>query len=89
MPGIDSLKHAVAKGLGVGIVPRVVVASGVTGAGLLAVPLAAARGTRALTLVYCGSEGPATAAGHFVEALRSMGDDTSARRTPACMRASR
>ena len=52
MPGIDSLKHAVAVGLGIGVVPRATVSSGGAGIGLTAVPLSAERGAKALTVVY-------------------------------------
>jgi len=73
MPGIDSLKHAVAVGLGVGVVPRAMVSSGGAGTGLTAVPLSAERGTRALTVVYRDNDERPTAADEFIEALRSAG----------------
>ena len=71
MPGIDSLKHAVAEGLGIAIVPRAVV-NGRAGAGLVAVPLSATRGTRTLTVVYGKGEGRTAAADEFIEARISM-----------------
>ena len=71
MPGIDSLKHAVAEGLGIAIVPRAVV-NGRAGAGLVAVPLSATTGTRTLTVVYRKGEGRTAAADEFIEALISM-----------------
>ena len=88
MPGLDSLKQAVANGLGIGIVPRAA-ASILTPAGLVAIPLLAARTASARTLVYRGNDGARTAAGHFVEALRCAGDDRAARQAPVPMRAAR
>ncbi len=52
MPGTDSLKHAVAVGLGIGVLPRAMVSSGGAVTGLTAMPLSVERGTRALTVVY-------------------------------------
>jgi DNA-binding transcriptional LysR family regulator len=88
MPGLDSLKHAVANGLGIGIVPRAAVSS-LTPAGLVAIPLLAARAARARTLVYRGTDGQRTAVDEFVEALRCAGDDRSSRNAPIAMRAAR
>ena len=88
MPGLDSLKQAVANGLGIGIVPRAA-ASILTPAGLVAIPLLAARTASARTLVYRGNDGARTAAGHFVEALRCAGDDRASRPAPIPMRAAR
>ena len=51
MPGLDSLKHAVANGLGIGIVPGAAVSS-LTPAGLVAIPLPTGRAASARTLVY-------------------------------------
>ena len=48
MPGVDSLKHAVANGLGIGIVPRAAVSSLTAPAGLVVIPLPAARAASAL-----------------------------------------
>ena len=88
MPGLDSLKQAVANGLGIGIVPRAA-ASILTPAGLVAIPLLAARTASARTLVYRGNDGARTAAGDFVEALRCAGDDRASRQAPIPMRAAR
>ena len=88
MPGLDSLKHAVANGLGIGIVPRASVSS-LTPAGLVAIPLLAARAARARTLVYRDTDRQRTAVEDFVEALRSTGEDRGSRRTPIAMRAAR
>jgi DNA-binding transcriptional LysR family regulator len=88
MPGLDSLKHAVANGLGIGIVPRAAVSS-LTPAGLVAIPLPAARAASARTLVYRENDGPRTAVADFVEALRCAGEDRAPRTTPIAMRAAR
>jgi DNA-binding transcriptional LysR family regulator len=77
MPGIDSLKHAVAVGLGIGVVPRAMVSSGGAGTGLTAVPLSAERGTRTLTVVYRENDQRPTAADEFIDALRSAGASAS------------
>jgi DNA-binding transcriptional LysR family regulator len=74
MPGLDSLKQAVANGLGIGIVPRGA-ASSLTPAGLVAIPLLAVRAASARTLVYRDNDGARTAVEDFVEALRCAGDD--------------
>jgi DNA-binding transcriptional LysR family regulator len=89
MPGVDSLKQAVANGLGIGIVPRAVVSSLTASAGLVVIPLSAARAASALTLVYRGNEGEPKAVEDFVEALRSTGEDRASRTAPIAMRASR
>jgi DNA-binding transcriptional LysR family regulator len=88
MPGLDSLKHAVANGLGIGIVPRAAVSS-LTPAGLVAIPLPAARAARARTLVYRDTDGQRTAVEDFVEALRCAGEDRGSRKAPITMRAAR
>jgi DNA-binding transcriptional LysR family regulator len=88
MPGLDSLKQAVANGLGIGIVPRAA-ASILTPAGLVAIPLLAAGAASARTLVYRDNDGARTAAGDFVEALRCAGDDRASRQAPIPMRAAR
>jgi len=88
MPGLDSLKQAVANGIGIGIVPRAA-ASILTPAGLVAIPLLAARTASARTLVYRGNDGARTAAGHFVEALRCAGDDRASRQAAIPMRVAR
>jgi DNA-binding transcriptional LysR family regulator len=74
MPGLDSLKQAVANGLGIGIVPRGA-ASSLTPAGLVAIPLLAVRAASARTLVYRDNDGARTAVEDFVEALWCAGDD--------------
>jgi DNA-binding transcriptional LysR family regulator len=88
MPGLDSLKHAVASGLGIGIVPRAAVSS-LTAAGLVAIPLPAARATRARTLVYLDTDGQRTAVDDFVEALRCSEEARGSRTAPIALRAAR
>jgi DNA-binding transcriptional LysR family regulator len=88
MPGLDSLKHAVANGLGIGIVPHAAV-SGLTPAGLVAIPLPPARATRARTLVYRDTGGQRTAVEDFVEVLQCAGEDRASRNAPIAMRAAR
>ena len=88
MPGLDSLKHAVANGLGVGIVPRAAVSS-LTPAGLVAIPLPAPRTASTRTLVYRDTDGKRTAVESFVEALRCAGEDRASRNAPIAMRAAR
>jgi DNA-binding transcriptional LysR family regulator len=87
MPGIDSLKHAVAEGLGIAIVPRAVV-NGRAGAGLVAVPLSATGGGCTLTVVYRKGEGRTAAADEFIETLRSAGGRSRPRQASISMRAS-
>ena len=87
MPGIDSLKHAVAVGLGFGVVSRAMVSGG-AGTGLTAVPLSAERPTRTLTVVYRENDQPPTAADDFINALRGAGAKASAS-TPVSIRTSR
>ena len=89
MPGVDSLKQAVANGLGIGIVPRAAVSSLTAHAGLVVIPLSAARTASALTLVYRDNDGPPNPVEDFVEALRSTGEDRAPRKAPIAMRASR
>ena len=88
MPGLDSLKHAVANGLGIGIVPRAVVSS-LTPAGLVAIPLPAARAASARTLVYRDTHGQRTAVEDFVEALRCAREERGSRKAPVAIRAAR
>jgi DNA-binding transcriptional LysR family regulator len=88
MPGLDSLKHAVANGLGIGIVPHVAVSS-LTPAELVAIPLSAVRAARARTLVYRDADGQGTAVEDFVEVLRCAGDERGSRIAPIAMRAAR
>jgi DNA-binding transcriptional LysR family regulator len=89
MPGVDSLKQAVANGLGIGIVPRAAVSSRTAHAGLVVIPLSAARAASALTLVYRNNDGQPNAVEDFVEAVRRTGDDRASRKAPIAMRASR
>jgi DNA-binding transcriptional LysR family regulator len=89
MPGIDSLKQAVASGLGIGIVPRAVVSNLTAPAGLVVIPLSAPRAVSALTLVYRDNDRQPSAVEDFVDALRSMGEDSALRRTPIAVRTSR
>ena len=86
MPGIDSLKHAVAEGLGIAIIPRAVV-HGRPGAGLVAVPLSATRRTRAPIVVYREGGGRTAAADDFIEALRGAGEQSRQRQSSISMRA--
>ena len=88
MPGLDSLKHAVANGLGIGIVPRAAISS-LTPTGLVAIPLPAAHAPRARTLVYRDTHGQRTAVEDFVEALQCAGEDCGSRKAPIAMRAVR
>jgi DNA-binding transcriptional LysR family regulator len=89
MPGVDSLKQAVANGLGIGIVPRAAISSLTAHAGLVAIPLSAARAASALTLVYCNNDGQPNAVEDFVEAVRTTGEDHASRNAPIAMSASR
>jgi DNA-binding transcriptional LysR family regulator len=89
MPGVDSLKQAVASGLGIGIVPRAVISNLTAPAGLVVIPLSAARAVSALTLVYRDNDRQPSAVEDFVDALRSLGEDSALRKTPIAVRASR
>jgi DNA-binding transcriptional LysR family regulator len=89
MPGVDSLKQAVANGLGIGIVPRAAVSSLNATAGLVVIPLSAARVASALTLVYRDNEGQPNAVEDFVEVLRNTREDRASRKAPIAMRVSR
>jgi DNA-binding transcriptional LysR family regulator len=89
MPGVDSLKHAVANGLGIGIVPRAAVSSLTAHAGLVVIPLLAAPAASALTLVYRDNDGQPNAVEDFVEVLRSKCVDRVSRRAPIALRVSR
>jgi DNA-binding transcriptional LysR family regulator len=88
MPGLDSLKHAVANGLGIGVVPCAAVSS-LTPAGLVAIPLPPARAASERTLVYRDTDGQRTAVEDFLDALRCMGENRASRKTPVAMRAAR
>jgi DNA-binding transcriptional LysR family regulator len=89
MPGVDSLKQAVANGLGIGIVPRAVVASLPAPADLVVIPLSAARGVGILTIVYRDNEGRPNVVQGFVHAVRRTIEDRASRKTPIAMRVSR
>ena len=89
MPGVDSLKQAVANGLGIGIVPRAVVSSVGAHAGLVVIPLSAARATSTLTLVYRNHDGQPNAVEDFIAALRSTVKDRAPRKAPIALRMSR
>ena len=86
MPGVDSLKQAVANGLGIGIVPRAAISMRTAYAGLAVIPLAAARAASALTLVYRDHDGQPNAVEDFVEVLRSAGEDRVSRKAPIALR---
>ncbi|MGH9238112.1 MAG: LysR family transcriptional regulator [Vicinamibacterales bacterium] len=88
MPGLDSLKHAVVNGLGIGVVPRDAVSSLIP-AGLVAIPLPATRAGGARTLVYRDTDGQRTAVEDFLEALRCTAEDRASRTAPIAMRAAR
>ena len=88
MPGLDSVKHAVSNGLGIGIVPRAVVSSLIP-AGLVAIPLPAARADQERRLVYRDTDGHRTTAENFIEAVRCAGEERSSRQAPIAMRAAR
>jgi DNA-binding transcriptional LysR family regulator len=89
MPGVDSLKQAVANGLGIGILPRAAVSSLTAHAGLVVIPLSAARAASALTLVYRDNDGPPNVVEDFVAVLRSMGEERVSRKAPIALRVSR
>jgi DNA-binding transcriptional LysR family regulator len=89
MPGIDSLKQAVVSGLGIGIVPRAVISSVTAPAGLVAIPLSAVHTASGLTLVYREHNGQSDAVGSFIEVLRSRGEESTVRREPITLMASR
>jgi DNA-binding transcriptional LysR family regulator len=88
MPGLDSLKHAVAHGLGIGIVPCGAVSS-LTPAGLVAIPLPAARAARARTLVYRDADGQRTAVEEFVDALGWATEECGSPQVPIAVRITR
>ena len=89
MPGVDSLKQAVANGLGIGIVPRAAISRLTAHAGLVVIPLSAAQAASALTLVYRDHNGRPNAVEDFVEVFRSTGEDRASRTAPIAMRISR
>ena len=75
-------------GLGIGLVPRAAV-SILTPAGLVAIPLPAARVDGTRTLVYRDTNGQRTAVEDFVEALLCTAEDRASRKAPIAMRAAR
>ena len=89
MLGVDSLKQAVANGLGIGIVPRAAISRLTAHAGLVVIPLSAAQAASALTLVYRDNNGRPNVVEDFVEVLRSTGEDGVSRKTPIALRMSR
>ncbi len=89
MPGVDSLKQAVANGLGIGIVPRAVVASLPATGDLVVIPLSAARGASVLTIVYRDNQAQPNVVQDFVDALRSTIEDRASRKVSIAMRVSR
>ena len=89
MPGVDSLKQAVANGLGIGIVPRAAVSSLTAHAGLVVIPLSGALTASALTFVYRDNDRQPNAVEDFVDVLRSTGEDDVSSKTPIALRMSR
>jgi DNA-binding transcriptional LysR family regulator len=87
MPGLDSLKHAVADGLGMGVVPCAAVS--MLPAGLVAIPLPAVRADGGRTLVYRDPGGQRTAVEDFVEALRCTPAGRGSRKAPIAVRVAR
>jgi DNA-binding transcriptional LysR family regulator len=88
MPGVDTLKQAVANGIGIGIVPRAVVASLPATGDLVVIPLSAARGASVLTIVYRDNEAQPNVVQDFVDALRSTIEDRAPRKASIAMRMS-
>ena len=68
---------------------RAVVSSPTASAGLVVIPLSAARAASARTLVYRDNDGQPRAVEDFVEAVRSTGEDRASRKAPMAVRASR
>jgi DNA-binding transcriptional LysR family regulator len=89
MPGIDSLKQAVANGLGIGIVPRAAVSRRTAHAGLVVIQLSLAQAASALTLVYRDNNGRPNAVEDFVAVLRSTREDRVSGKAPIALRVSR
>jgi len=89
MPGVDSLKQAVVKGLGIGIVPRAVVANLPAPADLVVIPLSPTRGASVLTIVYRDNEGQSDVVQEFVDALGRTIEDRASRTARIAMRVSR
>ena len=76
-------------GLGIGIVSRAAISRLTAHAGLVVIPLSAARAASAPTLVYRDNDRQPNAVEDFVEVLRSTGEDRASRTTPIAMRVSR
>ena len=76
-------------GLGIGIVSRAAISRLTAHAGLVVIPLSAARAASALTLVYRDNDRQPYAVEDFVEVLRSTGEDRASRTAPIAMRVSR
>ena len=76
-------------GLGIGIVSRAALSRLTAHAGLVVIPLSAARAASALTLVYRDNDGQPNAVEDFVEAVRTTGEDRASRKAPFAMRASK
>ena len=76
-------------GLGIGIVSRAALSRLTAPAGLVVIPLSAARAASALTLAYRDHDRQPNAVEDFVEVLRSTGEDRASRTAPIAMRISR
>ena len=76
-------------GLGIGIVSRAAISRLTAHAGLVVIPLSAARAASALTLVYRDNDGQPNAVEDFVEAVRRTGEDRASSKAPIDMRVSR
>jgi len=90
MPGIDSLKRAVAMGLGIGVVPGGAASTPGPQGDLVAVPLAFTPSAASLTLIYGRHDSLCKVIARFIDVVRtsnrpplSTGDTPNARRTTA------
>jgi DNA-binding transcriptional LysR family regulator len=90
MPGIDSLKRAVAMGLGIGVVPGGVASTLGPQGDIAAVPLAFTPFTSSLTLIYGRHDSPSKVIAGFIDIVRTpgrpplpTGDTSHVRRTAA------
>jgi DNA-binding transcriptional LysR family regulator len=72
MPGLDSLRQAVATGIGIGIVPRAVVSSVSCDPRLVAIPLVGVLSSSTLTLLYRESAARAKGTAGFISTIRNM-----------------
>ena len=70
-------------------VPRATVSSLTAHAGVVAIPLLAARAARALTLLYRDNDGQPNAVEDFVEVPRGTAEDRVSRQAPIALRVSR